>query len=547
MDNDKNQPQPQSPQATSGTSLQNPEVKATNPSQEPDFLKPPSSYLQKDPIEPTPTQNESITKPSDAKPDPVAAQAPYSPEALETPPVQSSYQPSNFQAEPAVQVSQTESASNPPPNNRSGLLKRVLKILLGLVVVVVILGLIFMLVQRFIGGNTVVTLTYWGLWEDPKIMQSTISDFERQNPNIKIEYSNQDVKQYRDRLVTRISGGTGPDVFRLHNSWTTMLSPVLLPIPPNVISKSQFESDFYPVASSDLIKKGAIYAIPLEIDTLAMYVNTQLFQNAGISPPTNWNEFIDAARALTVKDQDGKIKTAGAAIGTYDNISHAPDLISLLFLQNSVDLRDLTTYKERVDGALNFYTSFATDQDNVWDNTLDPSILAFAKGNLGMYFGYSWDFFEIKQFNPDLAFQILPVPQLPNQTVNLASYWAEGVSVKTKHQKEALQFMKYLSLKETEQKLYTEQSKVRTFGEPYGRVDLADILKNNPIVYPFVSQASTAQSSYFIDSTYDNALNQQANTYLGNAVNSIINSTSPESAFEDLVKGITQVLEKYGW
>ena len=54
---------------------------------------------------------------------------------------------------------------------------------------------------------------------------------------------------------------------------------------------------------------------------------------------------------------------------------------------------------------------------------------------------------RLKQDNPNFNFQIVPVPQLPSQNVNMASYWAEGVSVKVKHQKEALLFMQYLAKK----------------------------------------------------------------------------------------------------
>jgi multiple sugar transport system substrate-binding protein len=324
------------------------------------------------------------------------------------------------------------------------------------------------------------------------------------------------------------------------------LTGVLLPIPSDTISKDEFNADFYPVAQKDLIKNGAIYGIPLEIDTLSLYINNQLFQNAGLNPPTDWNEFVDDARALTVKDSDGKIKTAGAAMGTYDNINHAPDIISLLFLQNSVDVNNLTGSADRAKGALTFYSSFATDPSNVWDNTLDPSTLAFSKGNLAMYFGYSWDYFAIKQFNPNLSFQVVPVPQLPQQNVTLASYWAEGVSLKGRHQKEALLFLKYLSQKDTEQKLYAEEAKTRLFGEPYARADLADTLKDNPAVYTFVSQAKYASSSYFVDSTNDNSLNQQADTYLENAVNSMYSGSSSETVFDTLTTGVSQVLQKYG-
>ncbi|OGH06308.1 MAG: hypothetical protein A2171_00925 [Candidatus Levybacteria bacterium RBG_13_35_9] len=426
--------------------------------------------------------------------------------------------------------------------------KNIIKIVLGLIFVLIIIAVISLFVLPFFKENlpSKGTITYWGLWEDGKTMQTIISDFERQNSGVKIDYSKQDIQQYRESLSTRINNGTGPDIFTYHNSWYPMISSILSPVPSNVITKEEFSKIFYPVAQKDLIKNGVVYGIPAEVDTLAMFINTELFKSAGITVPRTWNDFIDASKALTVKDENGKIKTAGAAMGTYDNVNHAPDILSLLFLQNGVDLNDIVTHRERVEGALNFYSSFATNSDNVWDDTLDPSLLAFSKGNLAMYFGYSWDFFSIKKFNPNLSFQIVPVPQLADQSVNLASYWALGVSSKTQNQKEAFDFIKYFMSKEVQQKLYAEESKERPFGEPYARVDLAQNLSENPNVYPFVLQAPTAASSFFVDSTHDNGLNQQLNTYLGNAVNSIYTGGSAESAFDTLSEGMAQVMQQYG-
>lgn len=442
--------------------------------------------------------------------------------------------------------------SSSPPSNGSKISisgsKNIIKILIGLVFVLIILFVSIYIAFNLIGNknqNGPVSLTYWGLWEDSKTMQPVIADFEKANPNIKVNYIKEDIKQYRQTLITRINNGSGPDIFAYHNSWYPMFSSVLSPFPNETISKSDFINSFYPVAQSDLIKKGAIYGIPIAIDTLAMYVNKDLFNSVGIDPPKTWDDFIKDARILTVKDEEGKIKTAGAALGTYANVTHASDILSLLFLQNGVDLNDLSNYQDRAIGALNFYTSFATDHNNVWDSTLDPSILAFSKGNLATFFGYSWDYFTIKSYNQNLNFEIVAAPQLPGQSVNLASYWAIGTSVKSKHQKEAFLFAKYLSQKQTEENLYLQQSKMRAFGEPYARVDLGQTLKNNPLIFPFVSQASSAKSSFFVDSTYDNGLNQRVNSYLGNAINSILSGTSAESAFTTLTQGVAQVLLQY--
>jgi multiple sugar transport system substrate-binding protein len=425
---------------------------------------------------------------------------------------------------------------------------KIIKILLGLLVVAILIPVVFYIIFSNFGKNTggKITLTYWGLWEDQKTVQPIISDFERENPNIIINYIPQSIKQYRETLQTRINNGTGPDIFRFHNTWYPMLSGVLLPLPNDVITGSDFNQTFYPVVQKDLVRNGAIYGIPLEVDTLSLYINTQLLQSVGLTPPTTWNDFINDARAMTVKDENGKIKTAGAAIGTFDNIDHASDILSMLFLQNGVDFKNLSASSDRFNGTLSFYTSFATDQNNVWDNTLDPSTLAFSKGNLAMYFGYSWDYFNIKKFNPNLNFEVVPVPQLPDRTVNMASYWAEGVSSKSKNQKQAFLFMKFLVKNTTEEKLYAEESKVRAFGEPYARVDLSDTLKSNPNVYTFVSQAKTASSTLFVDKTFDNGLNQQLNTYLGNAVNSVLSNGSTQTAFDVFLKGVSQILQKYG-
>jgi multiple sugar transport system substrate-binding protein len=492
-------------------------------------------------------------------PDPEAMPADF----LTQPPVQAQGQTQagslsqNFPNPEGIQRPQVQPTLQNPyfhessPGGSFGKFKKIFSILIGLFVVV---GLVILVVNLLhFGSNNSssgqVTLTYWGLFEDNNVMQGIISDFEAQNPNIKVEYTMQDINQYKDRLTTRISNGTGPDIFRFHNTWYPMLKSYLLPLPSQTISPEEFGGVFYPVVQKDLVKNGAIYGIPLSIDTLALFVNTQLFQAAGLTAPTNWNDFVNDARTITVKDPDGKIRTAGAAMGTYNNVTHAPDIMSLLFLENGVDMGNFSALPDRVNGALTFYTSFAVGDNAIWDSSLDPSQLAFAKGNLGMFFGYTSDYFAIKKFNPSLAFQIVPVPQLPNQNVTMASYWVEGVSVKSTHQKESLLFMKFLARKDTEQKLYAQEAKQRDFGAPFARVDLADGLKTNPLIYPFVLQAQTAASSPFVDSTFDNGLNKQLNTYLGNVINTFSQAggNANQDASSTFITSVSQILQQYSW
>lgn len=448
-----------------------------------------------------------------------------------------------------TEESQLEAGAAPPPPPPVGFLGgKLKKILIGLGVFILLIVLVVIFMPKS-EGTRQVKLQWWGLWEENGAVQTIIADFRKEHPNIEIEYQKRAPQDYRDRLLARIENGSGPDIFRYHNSWRPMLSDVLLPLSKDVIPPNEFQEVYYPVIQKDLVSKGAIYGIPMHIDSLAMFVNPELFDKAGVQVPDNWDDFVKVSKELTVKDSTGKIKTAGAALGTYDNITHAPDVISLLFVQQGVQMDKFTSNTKGQEDALTFYTSFADGNDNVWDASLDESMLAFSKGNLAIYFGYSWDVFAIQRLNKDLQFKVYPVPGLPGKKTTIASYWVEGVNAESPNQKEALEFMKFLAKKETAEKFYAETAKTRAFGEPYARKDLRENLREEPLVYPFLSQMDDASSTMFSSDTHDGdaGLNTSLNNYLGTAIRAILNDgDSPDKAVKDLNAGVLQVYKKYG-
>lgn len=452
------------------------------------------------------------------------------------------------QPPPATGGLYKEYARSGPPMFFGANILTFVKIIIGLLVFLFVGFLLFRFIMPMfmMQSKEKVTLAYWGLWEDSQTMQAVINDFQKEQPTIEVIYTKHDIKQqYRERLLARTQTELGPDIFQFHNTWVSQLSSLLLPLPTNVMSKETLQTDYFPVVQQDLVRNGALYGVPLGIDTIALFVNTDILEASGGTIPQTWNDFDKAARMLTVKDETGAIKTAGAALGTFDNITHAPDIISLLLIQNGADMRNLASTKQNAIDAFDFYTAFAKGDANVWDDTLEPSVLSFAKGNLAMYFGYSWDIFTIQALNPQLKFVVTSVPHLPDREITVASYWAEGISTATRNQKEAFTFLQFLAKKEIAQKLFTEESKKRLFGQPYARVDLAETLKDNAVVYPFVSLAKNAKSSFFASDTFDNGLNTQMNSYLGNAIRAILGNTSTQTAVDTLAQGIAQVLAQY--
>lgn len=485
------------------------------------------------------------------------------PVTVQTPePIQ---QPSPAQSSPA----QIPPANQPPPppqgpqpvqdpyyDDEDGgtLIKKILLIAGAIVGLILIILVAIFLISKLSKPSKPkdVTLLYWGVWEDATVMQPILDDFHKTHPRITIKYEKQDIKglgNYIQRLNQASTKSNGPDIIRFHSSWLPEVKNLLLPLPSSVVKNSGIDKDYYKTVSRDLKYKGAYYGIPLGIDTLALFVNTNRLNNIGEQIPTTWEDLAKVARKLMIIEGD-KIVKSGLALGTYQNIAHAPDVISLLLRINGADITNLAgPQRKNTIEALQYYTSFAKGEDKFWDPTLDNSKLAFAKGDLAMYFGYSWDIFEIDARKaPDVVYQTVKIPSLSGRHDTIASYWAEGVSVKSKYSPEAFQFLEYLSKPDTLQKLYAEQSKVRPFGSLYPRRDMASLLKTNTLIAPFFEQGDDAQSSIFASDTYDDALNKEANKYLEDAINSVNqNNGSIDTAVDNsLAPGVAQVLTKYG-
>jgi multiple sugar transport system substrate-binding protein len=452
------------------------------------------------------------------------------------------------QASPAPvqnKVVDTQSVVNPPK-------KSFPKVAILAIVAVVILIAVFAAYKILMGNSKKSTgnITWWGLWEDPVIVQPLIDEFQSQHSGVKITYIRQSPQDYRERLTSSLAKGTGPDIFAFHNSWVPMFKNSLDTLPASVMNPADFAKIFYPVASSDLTSGSSIVGIPLEYDGLILYANQDIFEKSGKSIPTTWDDYRNVAKNLTVKDDQGIITQAGAAMGRTENVDHWPEILALLMLQNGVDLTNPTG--KIAQDALTFFTLFSTN-DGVWDASLPNSTQAFAAGKLAMYIGPSWRAFDIIQQNPSLRFKTYPIPQLPKDNptqpdITYATYWVQGVWSVSPNKSLAWDFLKFLSTQDSLNKLYQNEAKYRNFGEPYPRIDMASLLIDHPLAGSVVAQAPGAMSWYLDSRTFDGptGINSQMINYFADAVNAVISGRIPvDKALETTANGVAQILAQY--
>ena len=64
-------------------------------------------------------------------------------------------------------------------------------------------------------GGGQVTLTYWSWLPTVEQSETMIADFEKANPDIKIDYIRTEQDDYFEKLQVAMASGTGPDLFGL--------------------------------------------------------------------------------------------------------------------------------------------------------------------------------------------------------------------------------------------------------------------------------------------------------------------------------------------
>jgi multiple sugar transport system substrate-binding protein len=447
---------------------------------------------------------------------------------------------------PQVLVSTPTTPQVPSPK------KRFPKIFIFAGIGALFIALVFLALKLMTGSKNTTSgqVTWWGLWEESSIVTPLIASYESTHPGVKITYVKQSQQDYRERLTNALAKGMGPDIFSFHNSWVPMFRGDLDSLPAGVMNPADFAKTFYPIVSSDLSSGNSIVGIPLGYDALTLYVNEDIFAKAGKTPPSTWDELRVLAREFTIKNDQGVITQAGIALGRTENVDHWQEILALMMIQNNVDLSN--PIGKNAEGALTFFTQFST-VDGVWDASLPPSTQAFASGKLAMYIAPSWRYFEIKEANPNLKFKTALIPQLPKDNpaqtdITYATYWAQGVSVKSFNKTASWDFLKFLSTQESLQKMFQSAATARGFGQIYPRNDMVQVLADHPILGPIALQATGAQSWFLASRTFDGptGINSQLANYFGDAINMVANrGGTATQALATCAQGVSQVLSQY--
>lgn len=378
-----------------------------------------------------------------------------------------------------------------------------------------------------------ITLTVWGT--DPKnVFTDMGTAYQAVAPNVTIKYTQIDPSTYDQTLLEAFAAGNGPDLFEIENRELPKWQAVAAPIPvslSNSFNMTTLESDFPTAIQQDFVSNNQIYALPLDLDTIAMYYNKDIFDSASIVyPPKTWDDFEADIPKLRTLNAQGQVTQAAAAIGGSEtSIANAPDLVFLLMLQNGTQMTNQDGTAAFDGGsntgnpglaAFNFYLQFANSASPyyTWNDAMGDAFQNFVAGKTAIYFDYASAMAKITQNAPFLNFGVAPMLQPANATIAVNYPKYEGLAVAKNGQVAAAwQFIIYMTTNTAGEAVYTKDT-----GEPpASRAYIAANL-NDPTYGTFAAQALTARSWYEVD-------DQQIDSIMNTAIQNVLDGSSDSS------------------
>lgn len=358
------------------------------------------------------------------------------------------------------------------------------------------------------------TLTYWAsttgtsLEHDKKVLTPQLKKFEEKT-GIKVDMEIIGWNDLQTRIQTAVTSGQAPDVVNIGNTWATSLQSTggFLPLEGDAMKAIGGSEKFVEAALETSGAPGeAPTSVPLYGMVYGLYYNKAIFAEAGVQPPTTYEELISTAKKLT---KDGKFALSLPA-GAYTSNAHFAFLNSA---QNGAELFDgegkpTFTSDGVVDGVKRYLDLMQAEKVvNPADVQADSGkgLHDFTSGKVAMIIGASMDTSILGDGMKAEDYGVVPYPA-PEGAEKISSFPA-GINMSvfknTKNKDGALKFVEFMTNAETQKTLNDQYGTIPVLkgAEPTFLADtekaktLVDIYANRSKPLPLVAAEDQFEST----------------------------------------------------
>ncbi|MDO5417269.1 MAG: sugar ABC transporter substrate-binding protein [Lachnospiraceae bacterium] len=265
--------------------------------------------------------------------------------------------------------------------------------------------------------------------------------------------------EYWTLLEAGASGGDMPDVFWMHSNEARkyMENDILMDLTDRIAGSEKLEMDKFPQDIKEMYTcDGKTYAIPKDVDTIALWYNKTMFDEAGIAYPDEswtWDDFYDAAVKLTKED--------GSQYGVAMNPSNEQDgWMNIIYSMGGKVLTD----DKKASGFDDPNTIKAMEYvQKLVDNAMPPATVMaetgtdvlLGSGKIAMLSQGSWmlpAFKEHEYISQNCDIAVLPKDAETGNRVSLYNGLGWAVNAKTKNPEAAWQLVEWFGTKDAQLK-----------------------------------------------------------------------------------------------
>ncbi len=159
------------------------------------------------------------------------------------------------------------------------------------------------------GGSSsggALSVSIWDTYQEPGI-QEILDDFTEET-GIKTKLTVVKWDEYWTMLEAGAQGGSLPDVFWMHSNESEryMSNDMLLDLTDKIAESDKIDPANYPEDIWGLYTyEDRYFSVPKDVDTIALWYNKKMFNEAGLEYPTaewTWDDMFEAAQKLTKED-----------------------------------------------------------------------------------------------------------------------------------------------------------------------------------------------------------------------------------------------------
>ncbi|OTN77463.1 hypothetical protein A5886_002563 [Enterococcus sp. 8G7_MSG3316] len=254
-------------------------------------------------------------------------------------------------------------------------------------------------------------ITFWGSWSGDQVAQlnELIGQYNESQDHYKVTYKVQD--NVEEKLLTGMAGGEIPDVILWDRVNTSMYAQkdALLDL-DELISQDDIDmSTFYEETVKEMQYEGKQYGIPLLVDNRSLFYNKTLLDEAGVEPPTTWDELIDVAEKTT-KWEGNKLVQAGFSMDDVGLFNMWIQQAGGSMLND--DYTETAFNSEQGLEVLNFWDQLM-NESKVYQQGFNDGSDAFAAGKVAMMYNGPWALSDYDKVD-GLEYGIVPPVTGPN-------------------------------------------------------------------------------------------------------------------------------------